>query len=88
MDFKNRLKPKWLNDKQAHAFYGLVIFLLLWWLVGIHFAMVATVFIGAGVEIYDYYSKKGQAEWLDFIYTIAIPLFIYTFVHIVDIILQ
>ena len=75
---KNQLKPKWLSDKQTHALYGLVIFLLLWWLIGIHFALVSTIAVAGAVEIYDHVSGKGTPEWADFWCTVILPIIIYT----------
>jgi hypothetical protein len=76
MNWKKYLKPKFLNDKETHALYGTIIYLLLS-IVNPLFAIVATFLIAIIIEIYDYFSKKGTPEIKDILYTVVIPLTIF-----------
>jgi carbon starvation protein CstA len=76
MNWKKYLKPKFLNDKETHALYGTIIYLLLS-IVNPLFAIIATFSIAVIIELYDYFSKKGNPEIKDIIYTVAIPLTIF-----------
>jgi hypothetical protein len=76
MNWKKYLKPKFLNDKETHALYGTVIYLLLL-IVNPLFAIISTFSIAVIIELYDYFSKRGTPEIKDVIYTIIIPLTIF-----------
>jgi len=76
MNWKKYLKPKFLNDKETHAFYGTIIYLLLSILNPL-FAIISTFLIAIGIELYDFLSKKGTPEIKDIIYTVIIPLSIF-----------
>lgn len=77
MNWKKYIKPKFLNDKETHAFYGTLFFLFFITIFNPHVSFLFVVFFGAGVEVYDLISKKGIFEYADFLYTIIIPFFIY-----------
>lgn len=76
MNWKKYLKPKFLNDKETHALYGTIIYLLLS-IVNPLFAIITTFSIAVIIELYDYFSKKGKPEIKDIIYTVIIPLTIF-----------
>lgn len=57
-------------DKLLHFFFGSVVFYLFLFIFNPVVALVANIIIAAGKEVYDYKSKKGQFEIMDFIFTI------------------
>jgi hypothetical protein len=77
MNWKKILRPSFLTDKETHSLYGTLFFISSCIFFNIHLSFLFTTLLAGGVEFYDFYSKKGNAEWLDFIYTIIIPFFIY-----------
>lgn len=65
------LSLKYLKvDKLLHFFFGSVVFYLFLFIFNPVVALVANIIIAAGKEVYDYKSKKGQFEIMDFIFTI------------------
>lgn len=64
------------SDKYKHAILGTLIYLGIWAFFSSLIALVFVVIIASLVEIYDYTSKKGTPEVLDFVCTIAVPLII------------
>lgn len=66
----NKLLEK---DKVKHLLIGLIIYLSLARFTHIFIALIITFIIGVGKEVYDKISKKGKPEFMDFIYTVAIP---------------
>jgi hypothetical protein len=76
MNWKKYLKPEFLNDKETHALYGAIIYLLLS-IVNPLFAIISTFLIAVIIELYDYFSKNGTPEIKDVIYTVIIPLTIF-----------
>ena len=70
---KKFLSIPFLTDKQNHAFYGLLIFGILSFFVPVVLGLFFTYLIAAFVEAIDKLSGKGQAEFLDFVYTIFLP---------------
>jgi len=76
MNWKRYLKPKFLNDKETHALWGTIIYLVLSILNPL-FAIISTLVIAIGIELYDFLSKKGTPEIKDIIYTVIIPLTIF-----------
>jgi hypothetical protein len=76
MNWKKYLKPKFLNDKETHALWGTIIYLVLSILNPL-FAIISTLVIAIGIELYDFLSKKGTPEIKDIIYTVIIPLTIF-----------
>jgi hypothetical protein len=76
------LLPTWLTswkyaDKLAHAIGGILIYLILWWLIGKDWALFSVFFIAIGIEIYDGEQPNNSGDVLDFLATIAIPITIY-----------
>lgn len=63
-------------DKYYHFFAGIVIYILFYIFLNSWLSIVPVIIIGAGKEAYDYYSGKGNPEWLDFFATVAGGLFI------------
>lgn len=78
--FLYNLFPDWINDKGKHAILGTLIYLGIWAFFSSLIALIVIVTIGALVEIYDYLSKKGTPELLDFLATVVIPTLIYLIV--------
>jgi hypothetical protein len=57
-------------DKVYHFTAGFIIYILSNILMNDWWSMVPVIVIGAGKELYDYYSKKGTPDWWDFIWTV------------------
>jgi hypothetical protein len=74
---KKFLRLGFLTDKQAHALYGFLFFFACLHVYSIHVSLGLTVVLGAFVEAYDRISGKGTPEFLDFVYTIGLPLLLY-----------
>ena len=65
------------RDKANHAFYGMVIYSLLA-LYDAQIAIIVTVVVGIGKEVYDYiYRDKHSPEVLDAVAVIAVPLVLF-----------
>lgn len=80
--FLASLFPDWINDKGKHAIVGTLIYLGVWYAFGSLAAILFTVAVAGLVELYDYVSKKGTPELLDFLATVAIPTTLYIIWHI------
>jgi hypothetical protein len=80
--WKSYLKPKFLNDKETHALYGFFIFLIFWFLINIHVSLILVHVIAISVELWDYFSKKGTPEFLDYLYTVILPTLIYVLISL------
>lgn len=65
------------KDKIKHFIAGMAIFLIVWAIVNIHVALIATIVIAGGKEIYDHLSGKGTPEWADFWASVLLPIFLY-----------
>jgi hypothetical protein len=63
-------------DKYYHFFAGIIIYILFYIFLNSWLSIVPVIIIGAAKEAYDYYSGKGNPEWLDFIATVAGGLFV------------
>lgn len=63
--------PLIAQDKANHFIYGLVIFIIVSFVLGVTYGLAATAVIGAAKEIYDKVSGKGNPEILDFLFTFA-----------------
>ena len=57
-------------DKLYHFIAGIIIYILSNVVLNNWLSIIPVIIIGAGKEIYDYYSKKGTPDWWDFIWTI------------------
>lgn len=73
---KMRLPPI-AQDKANHAIYGALIFFVLQFVLSPVFALLGVAIVAATKEIYDFISKSGTPDVLDFLATIAgsLPLF-------------
>jgi hypothetical protein len=58
-------------DKLYHFLAGMLIYTAFNIFINDWLSMIPVIVIGAAKEAYDYYSKKGNAEWLDFIATVV-----------------
>jgi hypothetical protein len=65
-------------DKANHFIYGTLVYFLSSFFLTPLLSLIPVIIIGALKEIYDYYSKTGTPDIVDFLYTIfgAIPVFI------------
>jgi len=57
------------EDKLKHFYIGSVIFFISLCLTSVFWGVIVLFTFGAGKEVYDYVSKKGSFEELDFILT-------------------
>lgn len=57
-------------DKFYHFCAGMMIYIFFNIFFNNWLSIIPVIVIGAGKEVYDYYSKKGNPEWLDFIATV------------------
>jgi len=57
-------------DKLYHFFAGIMIYIIFNLILSYYHPIIPVIFIGAGKEIYDFYSKKGTPDWWDFIWTV------------------
>jgi len=57
-------------DKLYHFIAGIFIYLVSVIFLSNLLALIPVILIGAGKEIYDWKSKKGNPEWWDFIFTV------------------
>ena len=57
-------------DKFYHFFAGMMIYVFFNIFFSTWLSIIPVIIIGAGKEAYDYYSGKGNPEWLDFIATV------------------
>lgn len=64
------------TDKYYHFFAGIIIYIVFYIFLNSWLSIVPVIIIGAGKEAYDYYSKKGNPEWMDFIATVLGGLFV------------
>ena len=69
------------QDKANHAIYGALVYFILQFALSPVFALLGVAFFAATKEIYDFVSKSGTPESLDFLVTIsgALPLFLIEF---------
>lgn len=77
-----KLLPLWFTnlkhaDKWLHAILGTFFYLILALFIENYIALIATIFLGILVEVYDKISKKGTPDALDAIATFAIPVLIF-----------
>ena len=63
-------------DKFYHFCAGMFIYIFFNILLNDWLSIIPVILIGAGKEAYDYYTKKGNPEWLDFIWTVVGGLFV------------
>jgi predicted PurR-regulated permease PerM len=65
------------QDKANHFIYGCLIYFVAQFFIPVMFAFFFTATIAIAKELYDHFSKKGNPESLDAIYTIAgcLPLY-------------
>jgi len=65
-------------DKANHFIVGTVIYCLALFIMSPLLALLPVIAIGAAKEVYDGISKKGNADIMDFLYTVAgaIPVLI------------
>ena len=63
-------------DKFYHFFAGMLIYIAFNIFFNDWLSMIPVIVIGAAKEAYDYYSGKGNPEWLDFIATVVGGLFV------------
>ena len=64
------------KDKYYHFFAGIIIYILSSLFFNSFVSMSFVIVAGAAKEAYDYYSGKGNPEWLDFIATVVGGLFV------------
>lgn len=82
MKDKLELTLKWLNtvipnDKLLHSFYATWYYMIVQ-LFDKEFAFVSIIIIVFAKEVYDYFNKENHtADYMDFIATVALPVFIY-----------
>ena len=57
-------------DKFYHFLAGIIIYMFFNIFFDIWVSLIPVIIIGAGKEAYDYYTKQGNPEWLDFIATL------------------
>lgn len=58
-------------DKFYHFCAGMMIYIFFNIFFNNWLPIIPVIVIGAAKEAYDYYSKKGNPEWLDFIATVV-----------------
>lgn len=58
-------------DKFYHFCAGMIIYIFFNIFLNNWLSIIPVILIGAGKEAYDYYTKKGNPEWLDFIWTVV-----------------
>jgi len=58
-------------DKLYHFCAGFIIYIISNVFIHNWLSIVPVIIIGAAKEAYDFYSGKGNAEWLDFIATVV-----------------
>lgn len=63
-------------DKFYHFCAGMIIYIFFNIFLNNWLSIIPVIIIGAGKEAYDYYTKKGNPEWLDFIVTVIGGLFV------------
>jgi general stress protein CsbA len=57
-------------DKFYHFFAGMMVYIFSNIFFNDWLSMLSVIIIGGAKEAYDYYSGKGNPEWLDFIATV------------------
>jgi general stress protein CsbA len=57
-------------DKVYHFFAGMVIYIFFNIFFNTWISIIPVIVIGAAKEFYDWYTKKGNPEWMDFIWTV------------------
>lgn len=67
---------KHIDDKVYHFFAGMMIYIFSNIFFNTWLSILPVIVIGAAKEVYDYYSGKGNPEWLDFIATFIGGLFV------------
>lgn len=60
------------EDKLKHFYIGSIIFFITACLTSIFWSVIILFIFAAGKEIYDYISKKGKFEVLDFVFNILV----------------
>ncbi len=65
-------------DKANHFIAGTLVYFLSSFFLTPLLSLIPVIIVGASKEIYDYYSKTGTPDIIDFLYTLvgAIPVFI------------
>ena len=63
--------PLLVEDKANHLIYGIAIYMLSYIFLDRFYAMIPVIIIGALKEVFDYYSKKNNADIFDFIWTVV-----------------
>jgi hypothetical protein len=64
-------------DKVCHALLGTIFYAILSLFFVNLYALIATVILAIGIEIYDYISKKGTLSVVDAIATVVLPIILY-----------
>lgn len=66
------------QDKANHVIYGMIIYYLAQFILTPVATLALVVAFAIGKEVYDWLSKKGTPEFLDFMSTVmgALPLYI------------
>jgi hypothetical protein len=64
-------------DKYLHAILGTLFYLFMTIIIQNYIALILTIILGIGIEVYDKISKKGTPEVLDAIATFVLPILIY-----------
>jgi len=64
------------KDKYYHFFAGVIVYILSSILFNAWVSMLFVIVAGAAKEAYDYYSGKGNPDWMDFIFTVIGGLFV------------
>ena len=77
--------PSWIQpDKFKHIVAGIIIYILfLTFLKGkevFKYALIPVIIIGFGKEVLDAYDINHNAEFLDFIATVALPFAFYLYI--------
>jgi hypothetical protein len=69
-------------DKANHFIVGTIIYVLSAFILSPLFAMIPVIIIGLSKEIYDYITKKGTPDIIDFLFTVlgALPPLILNFI--------